>query len=642
MFFAPQKALSPFVAIALFSILKRKGEISVNFLYELLLKIVSIARGYILCPAGSVQNNTYQNRKAPFEESGAESNSEADGQRGKARRYRFIRIAFIIFIILLCLILAVASPLRCFALGYASETIVELILSALAGTAAYAFAAAGGAELIACLCIGMAASITVSTIAAAINTAVECGAWSDFVANCQGNFEVRKDKGMMALVMGGTAFLYAYDWVKQHILGISPEEENTGSTAPTFEGMKNLGESVWASNTKGTYEKTFELDKATFTDGFRLNWKNGANRLTHYAKLSSGNVTLNFEAPQLTDIKIKSDSTYDYPLVDISLNHYSPIFTKTSCKLATYFIQTVDEKKQDIRKFNGVQDAVIKSCQYVNPSNKTITVSLSDYDASSKKFYVPYSQRSRCLALILKNGKTVTEFNSDLDFAYQFLYKASYYGEYYVNKNSFYWKDPLTATAGPIAIPLENQKYYDKDRDIIATTAGSVKAKVKDGSITSDTDGKVTVKVNSPAIPKEGTPATVTPDTKINEPVKVTDISTTLEGVQTMDPGDAITIGSNNIELGAQPMGDKLPFSGLKSISELSDFFLVKSLNDDMPTAPLIPINFTVPVINESIKFDINFAVLDPYISLIRLGFAVEFCISMYLSFKKWLMNKEV
>lgn len=613
-----------------------------NFLYELLLKIVSIARGYILCPAGSVQNNTYQNRKAPFEESGAESNSEADGQRGKARRYRFIRIAFIIFIILLCLILAISSPLRCFAMSYANEQLYELLISSLASYAITGAAAVLAAETILPICIGICASLTVATIAQAINTAVECGAWQEYVINVQNNYEYRKEHGSSILNMKAFAFLYAYDWVKQHILGISPEEENTGSTAPTFEGMKNLGESVWASNTKGTYEKTFELDKATFTDGFRLNWKNGANRLTHYAKLSSGNVTLNFEAPQLTDIKIKSDSTYDYPLVDISLNHYSPIFTKTSCKLATYFIQMVDEEKQDIRKFNGVQDAVIKSCQYVNPSNKTITVSLSNYDASTKKFYIPYSLKADCAGLILKDGTTVTEFDSDLDFAYQFLYKASYYGEVTVKNGKFKWTDPLTATAGPIAIPLENQKYYDKDRDTIATTAGSVKAKVKDGSITSDTDGKVTVKVNSPAIPKEGTPATVTPDTKINEPVKVTDISTTLEGVQTMDPGDAITIGSNNIELGAQPMGDKLPFSGLKSISELSDFFLVKSLNDDMPTAPLIPINFTVPVINESIKFDINFAVLDPYISLIRLGFAVEFCISIYLSFKKWLMNKEV
>lgn len=613
-----------------------------NFLYELLLKIISIARGYILCPAGSVQNNTYQNRKAPFEESGAATSSEADRQRTKGRNYRFIRIAFIIFIILLCLILAVASPLRCFALGYASETIVELILSTLAGTAAYAFAAAGGAELIACLLIGMGASITVSVIAAAINTAVECGAWHDFVINCQNNFEIRKNQGTMALAMGGTAFLYAYDWVKKHILGISPEEVNTGSTAPTFEGMKNLGESVWASKTYGPYEKTFELDKAIFTDGFRINFSNGANRLTHYAKLSSGNVILNFEAPQLIDIKIKSDSTYDYPLVDISFNHYSPIFTASSVKIATSFKQVVDENNNDIRQFNDVQNLKVKSCSIFISENDIFKIPFSDYDVKSKMFYVPYTQRSYVVGLILKNGTLVTTFDNVLDFAYKFLYKAAIYVHYQPNQHRIEWQTPLTTTAGPIAIPLENQKYYDKDRDTIATTAGSVRTKVKDGSITSDTDGKVSVKVNSPAIPAEGSATAVTPNSKINEQVKVTNISTTLEGVQTMNPGDAITIGSNNIMLNASAYNDKLPFSGLKSISELSDFFLVKSLKDDMPKAPLIPINFTVPVINETIKFDINFAVFDPYISLIRLGSAVEFCISMYLSFKKWLMNKEV
>ena len=151
-----------------------------NFLYELILKIVSIARGYILCPAGGMQNNPYQNRKAPFKENGAETSQEDNGQRRKARRYFFIRVAFIIFIILLCLIMMLASPMRVFALGYVSETIVELILSALAGTAAYAFCAAGGAELIMCMIAAMGASLVVSVIAAGINTAVECGAWSDF------------------------------------------------------------------------------------------------------------------------------------------------------------------------------------------------------------------------------------------------------------------------------------------------------------------------------------------------------------------------------------------------------------------------------------------------------------------------------
>lgn len=626
------------MAIALFLNLKRKGEISVNFLYELLLKIVSIARGYIFCPAGILQNNSYQNRKAPFEESGAETSSEADRQITKGRRYRFIRIAFIIFIILLCLILAVASPLRCFSLGYASETIVELILSALAGTAAYAFAAAGGAELIACLLIGMGASITVSVIAAAINTAVECGAWQDFVINCQNNFEIRKNQGTMALAMGGTAFLYAYEWVKEHILGIS-EEEDTGSSVPTFTGMEHLSSTIWSTAShSNTYEQTFNLSNTKFVDGYLISWANTGNRITHYAKLSSGNITLNFEAPQILDVNLRAESSFDYPLVDISLNHYSPIFTSSKAQIATSFKQVCD--KNDIREFHDVQNLKVKSCSYISPENETVTIALSDYDAKTKMFYVPYTLGAHASGLILKDGTLVTTFDSDLDFAYKFLYKSAYYVDYRVNWQRIDWQHPLTSTSVPIAIPLENQKYYDKDRDTIATTAGSVRTKVKDGSITSDTDGKVTVKVNSPSIPTEGSPAIVTPETKINEPVKVTDISTTLEGVQTMNPGDAITIGSNNIQLGAQPIGDKLPFSALKTISTMMNTLFISKTDDNKVKAPVIPVDFKV--MNHHIKFDIDFSPLDPYVGLVRIGLSVSFLITTYLCFKKWIVNKEL
>lgn len=626
------------MAIALFLNLKRKGEISVNFLYEFLLKIVSIARGYILCPAGSVQNNTYQTRKAPFEESGAETSSEADRQRGKARRYRFIRIVFIIFIILLCLILAVASPLRCFALGYVSETIVELILSALAGTAAYAFAAAGGAELIACLLIGMGASITVSVIAAAINTAVECGAWQDFVINCQNNFEIRKNQGTMALAMGGTAFLYAYDWVKEHILGISEEEDDTGSSVPTFTGMECLGSSVWSKDChENKYEKEFEYKGLKITDIHHMMWNDG-NRITHKVRLTSGNLILNFQAPQVLDTKLRADSSFDYPTYDISINHYSPIFTSTSAKIGTSFKQV--GYKNEINQFHKVQELKVVSCSYINQKNEEKKIKLTNYDPSTKRFYIPYSLKADCAGLILKDGTIVTTFDSDIDFAYKFFYKAAYYGEFTVKTGKFSSKVPLTTTAVPIAIPLENQKYYDKDRDTIATTAGSVRTKVKDGSITSDTDGKVTVKVNSPAIPTEGSPAIVTPETKINEPVKVTDISTTLEGVQTMNPGDAITIGSNNIELGAQPMGDKLPFSALKTISNMMNTLFISKTDDNKVKAPVIPVDFNV--MNQHIKFDIDFSPLDPYVGLVRIGLSVSFLITTYLCFKKWLVNKEL
>lgn len=607
-----------------------------NFLYELLLKIISIARGYILCPSGDLQNNKYQNRKAPFKESGAETNSEAERQRTKGRKYRFIRIVFIIFIILLCLILAVASPLRCFALGYATETIVELILSAFAGTAAHAFLAAGGAELILCIIAGMGAALTVAVIAAAINTAVECGAWQDFVINCQNNFEIRKNQGTMALAMSGTAFLYAYDWVKKHILGISLKLDS--NNVNKFDGMTFYGTNTLVNDNLSVFKYKVN-DNLSYQDVL----EHRGFGLKHYVDIISGNIFLRFSSDSGADFSFgyHGDVNKYLPNFPVVSSAYSPIFNSKECKIANHIVQNLPEGK--VVECSDVKNANLVSAGFYNSNGDYCNLKI-EYHSDSGQVCVPYD--SKIYFLKLKDGSIIYKFKSINDFAYKLFYESvginwSWYG--YIGRENELSFTPVSSTVSkPVELPVENKKYYDKDRDTIATTAGSVRTKVKDGSITSDTDGKVSVKVNSPAIPTEGSPAIVTPETKINEPVKVTDISTTLQGVQTMNPRDAITIGSNNIMLNASAYNDKLPFSGLKSISELSDFFLVKSLKDDMPKAPLIPINFTVPVINESIKFDINFACLDPYISLIRLGFAVEFCISMYLSFKKWLMNKEV
>lgn len=619
------------MAIALFLNLKRKGEISVNFLYEFLLKIVSIARGYILCPAGIVQNNTYQNRKAPFEESGAETSSEADRQRGKARRYRFIRIAFIIFIILLCLILAFASPLRCFALGYASETIVELILSALAGTAAHAFLAAGGAELIASLLIGMGASITVSVIAAAINTAVECGAWQDFVINCQNNFEIRKNQGTMALAMGGTAFLYAYDWVKEHILGIKPGEE---VNIPELSQLTEFG-SI-SEPCQKFYDKAFHPEViGNFSDSLSViqSWY-----IANHVSFNSVE----------TDVKLYVDKNnyvlfrIDYKKLDMKINLISginssapgsltfhgffPIITKDKILLGNHIVQDYNECS-----ISSLKD-IFEPTSYFFKISGYYADKLYIENGSVYEKYLGKAQ----LKLKYKDASIRENFSSMSDFIYDLIFKATQFSD----RNGKWININFNSTVSSNAVPLENKKYYDRDRDTIATTAGSVRTKVKDGSITSDTDGKVTVKVNSPAIPTEGSPAIVTPETKINEPVKVTDISTTLEGVQTMNPGDAITIGSNNIELGAQPMGDKLPFSALKTISTMMNTLFISKTDDNKVKAPVIPVDFKV--MNHHIKFNIDFSPLDPYVGLVRIGLSVSFLITTYLCFKKWIVNKEL
>lgn len=612
-----------------------------NFLYELLLKIVSIARCYILCPAGSVQNNTYQNRKAPFEESGAETNSEADRQRTKGRRYRFIRIAFIIFIILLCFIMMLASPLRVFAIAYETVQVVELILSSVAFTTISAAASAPLVGLIVGMLGAMAVSLTVEMVAKGINTAVECGLWEDFYYRMKDGFEVvndnQKENGTMALVMGHSAFLYAYDWVKEHILGIKPGDDSD-STLPALSKLTEVG-SV-SEPCKTFYDKSYcpvvnakFSDKLSFSDSWKIIDGSSSNRAQHFVKIFSDDKNY----IELVTAQAQLDMNLNYAAGinvgapgTLSFTSYLPIIQKDKILTGAKIIQVSDK---------GTRKALEEVVAPASINFKVGGTFAENVTCIDGKVYDRYSGQ-RLVKLKYKDG-TVRDsgFSSIYEFIYDLLYKATQYCNRYGEWNTigFNVKDVNV-------IPTENKKYYDKDKDTIATTAGSVRTKVKDGSITSDTDGKVTVKVKAKTTAKaaEGTATAVTPTTKINEEVKVTDVSTTLEGVQTMNPGDAITIGSNNIELGAQSMGDKLPFSGLKSISELSDFFLVKSLKDDMPKAPLIPINFTVPVINESIKFDINFAVLDPYISLIRLGFAVEFCICMYLSFKKWLMNKEV
>lgn len=612
-----------------------------NFLYELLLKIISIARGYILCPAGSVQNNTYQNRKAPFEESGAESNSEADRQRTKGKRYRFIRIAFIIFIILLCFIMMLASPLRVFAIAYETVQVVELILSSVAFTTISAAASAPLVGLIVGMLGAMAVSLTVEMVAKGINTAVECGLWEDFYYRMKDGFEVvndnQKENGTMALVMGHSAFLYAYDWVKEHILGIKPGDDSD-SSLPALSKLTEVGSVSEPCQT--FYDKVYRptvnskfSDKLSFSDSWKIVDGSTYNRAQHYAKIFSDEknyIELVTAQSQLDmDLNYAAGINVGAPGT-LKFTSYLPIIQKDKILTGAKIIQVSDK---------GTRKSLEEVVEPASINFKVGGTYAENVTCIDGKVYDRYSGK-RLVKLKYKDG-TVRDsgFSSIYEFIYDLLYKATQYCS-----RSGEWKTIGFNVKDVNVIPTENKKYYDKDRDTIATTAGSVRTKVKDGSITSDTDGKVTVKVKTKTTAKaaEGTATAVTPTTKINDEVKVTDISTTLEGVQTMNPGDAITIGSNNIELGAQSMGDKLPFSGLKSISELSDFFLVKSLKDDMPKAPLIPINFTVPVINESIKFDINFAVLDPYISLIRLGFAVEFCICMYLSFKKWLMNKEV
>ena len=67
-------------------------------------------------------------------------------------------------------------------------------------------------------------------IAGAINASVENGSWLDFVNNCQGKFTTKKaGPGVLTLAMAAAPLLGAYNWVKEHILGIKSDSSGGGT-----------------------------------------------------------------------------------------------------------------------------------------------------------------------------------------------------------------------------------------------------------------------------------------------------------------------------------------------------------------------------------------------------------------------------
>lgn len=555
------------------------------------------------------------------------------------RKYRILAVFIIAVMVSMS---AFLMPVQVYAAGEAISvlvgTLAGLITESVAGSA---LAAAGCAALIPefagafiAVAVGLGVTLTVYQLYQCFESWWgTSGNVSDFKM-VAGSY----DSTLHKVVATPFVFSLIANLIKNKILGLQTSEVVEDNSVPSFTGMQTLGSTIWTANSKNTYEKSFDLNKATFTDGFRLNWNSGANRLTHYCKLSSGNVTLNLEASQITDIKIKSDSTYDCPTIDISLNHYSPIFTATSAKIATSFKQIVDKDKNDFRQFNDVQDLKIKSCTYINPAKKTVTINLSNYDAATKKFYIPYSLKNDCAGLILKDGTITTTFDSDKDFAYKLLYKAAYYGEVTVKTGKFKWQDPVTTTAFPMPNLKEVSESYSKSRDVISTTADDINKKIKTGDVTKDTAGSISIGMAPTAVGK----LTNTSTAQDVEKVKITDVAlpTQVEADKTakeeakIDPpgniGAAFRQGGDMIIDGAMTISDKFPFDVIKCAYE----WLQTLVQDGKPIVTEFTIN--IPKIG-SVPVKIDFSERQDVVTVINWICIVGCGLGLILTSREWL-----
>lgn len=555
------------------------------------------------------------------------------------RKYRILAVFIIAVMVSMS---AFLMPVQVYAAGEAISvlvgTLAGLITESVAGSA---LAAAGCAALIPefagafiAVAVGLGVTLTVYQLYQCFES------WWGTSGNVSDFKMVAEafDKQNNRIIASPFIFASICSIIKNNILGLKTSESSDVSV-PTFTGMEHLSSTIWSTAShSNTYEQTFNLSNTKFVDGYLISWANTGNRITHYAKLSSGNLTLNFEAPQILDVNLRAESSFDYPLVDISLNHYSPIFTSSKAQIATSFKQVCD--KNDIREFHDVQNLKVKSCSYISPENETVTIALSDYDAKTKMFYVPYTLGAHASGLILKDGTLVTTFDSDLDFAYKFLYKAAYYVDWRVNWQRIDWQQPLTTTALPLPTIKDISESYSKSRDVISTTADDINKKIKTGDVTKDTAGSISIGIAPTAVGK----LTNTSTAQDVEKVKITDVAlpTQVEADKTakeeakIDPpgniGAAFRQGGDMIIDGAMTISDKFPFDVIKCAYE----WLQCLIQDGKPIVTEFTIN--IPKIG-SVPVKIDFSERQDVVIVINWICIVGCGLGIILTSREWLKS---
>lgn len=553
------------------------------------------------------------------------------------RKYRILAVFIIALMVSMS---AFLMPVQVYAAGEAISvlvgTLAGLITESVAGSA---LAAAGCAALIPefagafiAVAVGLGVTLTVYQLYQCFESWWgTSGNVSDFKMIAEAF-----DKQNNRIIASPFIFASICSIIKNNILCLKTSESSDVSV-PTFTGMEHLSSTIWSTAShSNTYEQSFNLSNTKFVDGYLISWANTGNRITHYAKLSSGNLTLNFEAPQILDVNLRAESSFDYPLVDISLNHFSPIFTSSKAQIATSFKQVCD--KNDIREFHDVQNLKVKSCSYISPENETVTIALSDYDAKTKMFYVPYTLGAHASGLILKDGTLVTTFDSDLDFAYKFLYKAAYYVDYRVNWQRIDWQHPLTTTALPLPTIKDISESYSKSRDVISTTADDINKKIKTGDVTKDTAGSISIGMAPTAVGK----LTNTSTAQDVEKVKITDVAlpTQVEADKTakeeakIDPpgniGAAFRQGGDMIIDGAMTISDKFPFDVIKCAYE----WLQCLIQDGKPIVTEFTIN--IPKIG-SVPVKIDFSERQDVVTVINWICIVGCALGIILTSREWL-----
>lgn len=542
------------------------------------------------------------------------------------------RIVVILIISLMISMAALLLPVQTYAAGEA----LSVLVGALAG---YIAESTIGASLVAAGVGALIPEFAAALIAVAIGLGVSISVYMLFQcvqAWWSGSGSVSAvemianswDKTKQRIVATPYVFATMVELIKSKILGIKTAAD-VGSSLPTFENMKHVGTSTWTAS--GSITKTYELNNCKITDFHFPYYEKGANRMGHNVTISSGNVIVQIDAPFNLEKSFAVGTFSGNLLGESTVQYYTPVFTSTICRLATVVKQVDGSITYEI---NEVNDATISSCWYISNGSK-IYVPVS-YDSTSKHVILNESLGSQWRALRI-GGEIVETFESQIDFAYKFLYKAS---EILIidHYDGIIDTCPLTSSASvPVSAP-DISKNYSKSRDVISTTADSIGAKVASGDVTKDTAGSIAI----PLIPSAaGELKTTTADVA---DVKITDVAIpgqieaddTAKQEANIDPpgniGSAFRQGGDMILAGAMTIGEKFPFDVIKCAYEWLQCLV-------QPGKPIvIEFAFDLPVAGK-VPVKLDFSERQDVVNIINWLCIASTGIGLVLASRQWLLS---
>lgn len=543
------------------------------------------------------------------------------------------RIVVILIISFMISMVALLLPVQTYAAGEALSVLVGALAGYIAeSTIGASLVAAGVGALIpefaaalVAVAIGLGVSITVYNLFQCVEAwwgASGSVSAVEMIANSW-------DKTKQRVVATPYVFATMVELIKSKILGIKTAAD-VGSSFPTFENMQHIGSVTW--NTDETFTSyTFDYFGSEITSVYKLQWISSSFSILHYSDISSGNIGVRVEAPVRTDKPFNAGTWTEKPFSPISVEHYTPVLTSDVAQLATVAHQTWQNKDYDISEISNCN---IPYVYYT--SNDSVTKVPVSYDSTSKHVIINEFTGSRWRALRI-GGEIVETFESQAEFAYKFLYKAS---EILTVDRYDGVIASISLSSGasiPVSAP-DISKNYSKSRDVISTTADSIGAKVASGEVTKETAGSIAI----PLIPSAaGELKTTTADIA---DVKITDVAIpgqieaddTAKQEADIDPpgniGAAFRQGGDLILDGAMTIGEKFPFDVIKCAYEWLECLV-------QPGKPIV-INFAfdLPVAGKvPVKFD--FSERQDVVDIINWLCIVSTGIGLVLASRQWLLS---